>query len=78
MCNLAKTLLKDGQDKLGEGDEELAYVLLMKYFNLLQLIQKRQDYVHDKQFINAVWGFNSRVSEQMDQLEQIKRSLEMR
>lgn len=56
----------------------MAYILLMKYFSLVTMIQKRPDYLRDKKFITEFLGGNTRIIEQMNQLEQLKNNLEKR
>lgn len=61
-----------------EGDQELAYVYLMRYFHLLQLLRTRPDLSRGKHFVEEQLGDESQIIKQMDQLEQIKTSLEKR
>lgn len=77
-CKSAVSVLKESRDKLREGDEEMAYVFLLQYFNLVTLIQNRPDYSREKQFVQELLGSNSRIMEQMNQLEQLQKSLKKR
>lgn len=78
ICKSAQTVLREAEKSIRNGDEEMAYVFLMKYFNLLQMVQKRPDYIANRRYVQEMLGGNHRVNEIFDQLEQIKKSLEKR
>lgn len=63
---------------LDEEDEELAYVYLMKYFQLITLLKKAKDFKREEQYIRKVLGRNSDITERMDRLRDIQRSLNAR
>lgn len=54
-CRLVKTadkMLKEAEHSDVLHDEERAYVLFMKYFNVVQFIKKSQEYKKDKVSLN--------------------------
>ncbi|XP_067620008.1 ubiquitin carboxyl-terminal hydrolase 8-like [Eurosta solidaginis] len=52
----ARKLIREADKHYREGDEEMAYILYMKYFNLLHCIHKKPDYSEYKQTVRQVLG----------------------
>ncbi|XP_053969324.1 ubiquitin carboxyl-terminal hydrolase 8 isoform X1 [Anastrepha ludens] len=74
----ARKLLREADKYFREGDEELAYVLYMKYFNLLHCIHLKPDYPEHKQTVRQILGGNSNNKLTMNKLEQLSSSLSRR
>lgn len=66
------------EDKNRLGDEEMSYVYLMKYFNLMNIIKKKPDFIREKRFIADTLGGNNTVQQLMDKLQHINVSLAKR
>lgn len=75
MVKSADTVLKEFNTKYNEGDEELAYIFLMKYFSILNFIKSAPDYANEKKYIMAMLGPNTQCNERMNLLEKITNSL---
>ncbi|XP_067642670.1 ubiquitin carboxyl-terminal hydrolase 8-like [Eurosta solidaginis] len=56
----ARKLRREADKHYREGDEELAYILYIKYFNLLHCINKKPDYSEHKQNARQLLGGNSK------------------
>lgn len=74
----ARKLLREADKYYREGDEELAYVLYMKYFNLLHCIHRKPDYAEHKQNVRQALGGNSNNKLTMNKLEELSTSLTRR
>ncbi|XP_011189525.2 ubiquitin carboxyl-terminal hydrolase 8 isoform X1 [Zeugodacus cucurbitae] len=74
----ARKLLREADKYYREGDEELAYVLYMKYFNLLHCIHRKPDYAEHKQTVRQALGGNSNNKLTMNKLEELSSSLTRR
>ncbi|XP_017466689.1 PREDICTED: ubiquitin carboxyl-terminal hydrolase 8 isoform X1 [Rhagoletis zephyria] len=74
----ARKLLREADKYYREGDEELAYVLYMKYFNLLHCIHKKPDYPELKHTVRQALGGNSNNKVTMNKLELLNSSLSRR
>lgn len=73
-----KKLYDEAEKHRREGDEELAYVFYMRYFNLLHSIRNKPDYLTLKQNVHDVLGGNSSQKKCMDKLELLTNSLRRR
>lgn len=60
------------------GDQELAYISYMKYFNMLSTIRKKSDYAQNKGMVRDVLGDSDANRRIMDTLERISDSLSKR
>lgn len=58
-----------------DDDEEMAYVYLMKYFQLIEFCQKAKDFKREEQFIRKLLGKNTDIRARMDRLQKIQKSL---
>lgn len=79
--SLLETALKltaEADKHYRKGDEELAYVFYMKYFNTLNSIQKKPDYQENKRLIRQMLGDNRTNKMIMDRLEALRISLNER
>uniref|UniRef100_A0A034VW25 Ubiquitin carboxyl-terminal hydrolase n=1 Tax=Bactrocera dorsalis TaxID=27457 RepID=A0A034VW25_BACDO len=74
----ARKLIREADKYYREGDEELAYVLYMKYFNLLHCIHRKPDYAEHKQTVRLALGGNSNNKLTMNKLEELSTSLTRR
>lgn len=61
-----------------DGDEELAYITYMKYFNMLTAIHKKSDYPSHKTTVRQMLGDTESNRRIMDTLEEIINSLRHR
>jgi len=61
-----------------DGDEELAYITYMKYFNMLTAIHKKSDYASHKSTVRQMLGDTESNRRIMDTLEVIMNSLRHR
>ena len=78
MLTGGKKLYEEAERHRREGDEELAYIFYMRYFNLLDSICKKPDYLAMKQNVRDMLGGNSAQKLSMDKLEVISKSLKRR
>lgn len=60
------------------GDEENAYIFYMKYFNLINIIQKSREFPSYKDKTRDYFGTNSDINKRFDVLAQLKDSLKKR
>lgn len=75
MTKSADTVLKEATKQLNNGDEELAYVYLMKYFSILTFIKTTPDYSSQKKYIMLMLGTNDKCSGHFELLERLQTSL---
>lgn len=61
-----------------EGDEEQAYVYMMKYFSLVTMLKSKFDYEREKDYIKRELGGNDGWKRRMDILQRLRDSLEQR
>lgn len=61
-----------------DGDEELAYITYMKYFNMLAAIRNKPDYAIHKTTVRQMLGDTASNRRIMDSLELISQSLFLR
>lgn len=60
------------------GDEEMAYVLYMKYFDLTSKCQQRKDFKKYNDLVRECMGTNKEIHGRMDVLENLHKSLTKR
>lgn len=77
MCKSADSSLAEAKHQLAMGDDEMACLSFMKYFNLVEMIRKGANFGH-RQYIASELGSDSKIAERMVQFEQIKRRLNER
>jgi ubiquitin carboxyl-terminal hydrolase 8 len=77
LVKLAGKVYSQAQDKHGDGDEEAAYVLYCKYFELVKVIKKSSEYKKDRDYFDSMINKKT-VKATMDKLEEISKSLEKR
>lgn len=68
----------NAEDYRLDGDQELAYISYMKYFNMLSAIRKQSDYAQHKTTVRQALGDTETNRRIMDTLETISNSLEKR
>lgn len=73
-----ETMYKEWTKALADEDEELSYMYLMKYFNLIKLLYGAKDFKREEQYIRKMLGRNSELKARMDRLQAIQQSLEER
>ncbi|EDV93611.1 GH18183 [Drosophila grimshawi] len=78
LLNTARKLLLTAEDYRLDGDQELAYITYMKYFNMLSSIRAKSDYNQHKQSVRQMLGDADSNRRIMDTLEQISTSLSKR
>ena len=61
-----------------DGDEEVCYVLYMKYMTLLSALQKKPDYAREKNVTMKLIGNNQTISVIFDHIQNIQNSLKQR
>lgn len=71
----SKAVLESAESEFKKGDEEKAYIFYMKYFKLINLLQKSKTYKKDKEEIRIILGNTETLHACMNQLESIKVSL---
>lgn len=71
-------LHKVADEALMDGDEEKAYVMLLRYFNLLAALQKLPDFPKNKKYLSDLLGGSASQNATMDKLELIANSLRAR
>lgn len=71
-------LYKEAEESNLEGDEERAYIFYMRFFNLLQHVQKTPEFRTQKEQITALLGGNNGLKRTFDLLESISNSLRNR
>lgn len=81
-CRICKSIQAVGQKAasfVSEGDEEGAYVMYMKYFELINTVRSRQDFDQRKKAVlRLVLGSNDALTRNMDRLGQLKVNLKRR
>jgi ubiquitin C-terminal hydrolase len=70
-------LFSTAEKVLMDGDEELAYVYFMKYFNVVQAIRKLAEYKKNKQFYDDMIG-NKNLMTAIQKAEELSASLKSR
>lgn len=60
---------------MDDDDEEMAYVLLMKYFALINYLKQAKDFKKEEQYIRKLLGKNTDIKARMDRLQLIQQSL---
>lgn len=78
LLNTARKLYLTAEDYCREGDQELAYINYMKYFNMLSVIRDKSDYNQHKLTVRQVLGDTESNRRIMDTLELISKSLSTR
>ncbi|KAL7730631.1 hypothetical protein ACLKA6_003409 [Drosophila palustris] len=78
LLNTAKKLLITADDYRIRGDQELAYISYMKYFNMLSIIRKKSDYAQNKGMVREELGDSDANRRIMDTLEQLSNVLSER
>ncbi|XP_034486104.1 ubiquitin carboxyl-terminal hydrolase 8 isoform X2 [Drosophila innubila] len=78
LLNTARKLFHNAEDYRRNGDQELAYISYMKYFNMLSTIRKKSDYAQNKGMVREVLGDTGANRRIMDTLERISDSLSKR
>ena len=73
----AQTIFNQAGKEQENGDEERAYVLYMKYFQIYKNIKSSKDYAKDKTYFDSMISSKS-VKNAMDNLETLQASLEAR
>jgi hypothetical protein len=67
--------LVDADTFIKKKEEENAYILLTRYFNILMLIQKRPDFKNETEMVKRMLGGNEEQRRRMEQLRVLKDSL---
>lgn len=79
---LAKSLqlvLKKAEEYYKLGDEESAFIFFMKYFNLVEIIQKHNKFENlNKNERREIFGNKDSMMERMDRLGVLKENLKKR
>ncbi|XP_030572237.1 ubiquitin carboxyl-terminal hydrolase 8 isoform X1 [Drosophila novamexicana] len=78
LLNTARKLYLTAEDYRLDGDQELAYITYMKYFNMLSAIRGKSDYNQHKLTVRQVLGDTDSNRRIMDTLELINTSLRKR
>uniref|UniRef100_A0A1I8Q2N6 Ubiquitin carboxyl-terminal hydrolase n=1 Tax=Stomoxys calcitrans TaxID=35570 RepID=A0A1I8Q2N6_STOCA len=78
LLETAKKLYEEAEKNFRKGDQEMAYVLYTRYFNLLNTIYKKRDYLESKPLIRQMLGDNRSNKMTMDRLEMLTESLNKR
>lgn len=71
-------VLKEAEKFIKLGDDENAYIMYMKYFNLLEIIRKKKDYSKYKRDQLEHLGRMDDIRKRMDFLEELDLSLRER
>ncbi|KAH8314999.1 ubiquitin carboxyl-terminal hydrolase 8 isoform X1 [Drosophila kikkawai] len=78
LLNTTRKLYVAAEEYRLDGDEELAYITYMKYFNMLTAIRKKSDYAIHKTTVRQMLGDTASNRRIMDSLELISQSLLLR
>lgn len=70
-----KAVLEKAEQIRKEGDEENAYILYMKYFNLISICQNQKDLKAHTNLLREFLGTNKDIHARMDVLDKLKSSL---
>lgn len=68
-------MLEQAEIEYLNGDEEMAYMYYMKYFQLINLLKYSKTYEKYKEQIRNITGNNTKVMDNMNRLEELKTSL---
>lgn len=71
-------MIKLAEENRINRDEEMSYVLYMKFMNLLSKLQKNPDFSKQKGLITKMIGTNNDISKHLDHMEKLKASLKER
>uniref|UniRef100_A0A1A9VF11 Ubiquitin carboxyl-terminal hydrolase n=1 Tax=Glossina austeni TaxID=7395 RepID=A0A1A9VF11_GLOAU len=78
LLETARKISQEATKRYNEGDQEAAYILYTRYFNLLNNIHKRDNYPQYKSQIRKILGDNQTNKLTMDRLEDLTKSLDKR
>uniref|UniRef100_A0A1B0FAZ4 Ubiquitin carboxyl-terminal hydrolase n=1 Tax=Glossina morsitans morsitans TaxID=37546 RepID=A0A1B0FAZ4_GLOMM len=78
LLETARKIIEEATKRYNEGDQEAAYILYTRYFNLLNNIHKRDNYPQYKSQIRKILGDNQTNKLTMDRLEDLTKSLDKR
>ena len=73
-CASLLKIYDQGYSYLNLGDDEKAYLLLMRFFDAIQLLRKSKLYKEDKAYVDGLINMN-KLEKTLDALEMIKASL---
>jgi len=74
ICTTLLKLYDSGVSYMDLGDEEKAYIMLMRFFDAYQLVRKSGLYTQEKAYVDNIIDFK-KVKKSLDHLEAIKESL---
>ena len=77
LVKTADKMLKEAEQGDLLGDEERAYVLYMKYFNVVTFLKKSADYKKQKQYYDSLLG-QKNLLKSIDKAEELAESLKER
>ena len=77
LVKTADKMLKEAEQGDMLGDEERAYVLYMKYFNVVTFLKKSADYKKQKQYYDSLLG-QKNLLKSIDKAEELAESLKER
>lgn len=75
ICNSTAKVLQRAEEVYKLGDEETAYVMYMKYFNLIEIVKQAKDFHKIKDKTKKIFGSKQEIYARMDILEKLKDSL---
>lgn len=78
ICKSIQAIGQEANKYVLQGDEEGAYIMYMKYFTLITMVQKRRDFEQKKKLLRAVLGSNNALNRHMDLVAKLKESLKRR
>lgn len=78
ICKSIGTMDSLAKKAMVEGDDELAYVYLMKYFQLVNYLKKAKDFKKEEQYVRKFLGTNTDIRARMDRLQLIQSNLDER
>ncbi len=77
LCRLAEKLILRAKDEELAGDEEQAYVLYMRFVDVVKAVRGSKEFKKDKKYFNDLLP-TRRISDALDSAERLSASLKKR
>lgn len=75
ICKSAKEIYRCAQSAYYGGDEELAFIMYMRYCNVIKSLQKKADFRSKQTELTALFGGNDCVLNALNTAEVLRKSL---
>lgn len=75
LCRSAVEIYRAAQSAERGGDEELAFILYMRYINIIKSLQKKADFRNKQAELTEMFGGNKNLLNALDTAEALQKSL---